>query len=307
MSWGVKQKGEKKKPDFRCLHKSQKKIQKEKEYIDFLNKEIYSIVEKFFNKEFDNTLNIKEKIKSYENDSRTVKECLKEEEIEEIKTGVKNYLPKVLQKITVFCESEDTKFDIEIKTLLSNLIENNFGKFVGAFINIDNVYSSLKEQAKEYIQNNPQKVEEKVFEKLENIMEKEVKDVTYVIPFEFIADRVLNMAKDKSLIQVISDKVVTKILTTPLKEIGNKFESIKPNIEKNVESILKSLIEKGSNLILKDLKINELVENKINEFPLKQIEDIVVGVSKKELKSITIVGGVLGFVIGLLPLLGKLI
>lgn len=49
---------------------------------------------------------------------------------------------------------------------------------------------------------------------------------------------------------------------------------------------------------LQSLKIDQMVEQQINEFPIQQLEDIVVSIAKKELKMITVLGGVLGGIIG---------
>lgn len=56
------------------------------------------------------------------------------------------------------------------------------------------------------------------------------------------------------------------------------------------------LMEKAKNEI--DLKT--MVEEKINSLDLEQLEDLIIRLSKKELRQIEILGGVIGFVVGLI-------
>lgn len=52
--------------------------------------------------------------------------------------------------------------------------------------------------------------------------------------------------------------------------------------------------------ILKDINVSDIVEKKINEMDIMELEVLIKGVMKSELKHIEILGGVVGLVIGLL-------
>ncbi|WFD09533.1 DUF445 domain-containing protein [Tepidibacter hydrothermalis] len=56
------------------------------------------------------------------------------------------------------------------------------------------------------------------------------------------------------------------------------------------------LIHKSANRI----KIGKMVEDKINEFDLEKLEEIIINIAKKELKHIEVLGLILGFFIGIL-------
>lgn len=70
-------------------------------------------------------------------------------------------------------------------------------------------------------------------------------------------------------------------------------------IDKDGRKILDSMIEKTIEKAADRVSIAELVEEKINSFEISKLEDIIVSLAKKELKHIEILGGILGFVIGL--------
>jgi len=60
--------------------------------------------------------------------------------------------------------------------------------------------------------------------------------------------------------------------------------------------------EKAGELVKKageNVNIGEMVEEKINQFELEKIEDIILSVAKSELKHIEVLGGFLGAAIGL--------
>lgn len=48
------------------------------------------------------------------------------------------------------------------------------------------------------------------------------------------------------------------------------------------------------------LKLKEMVEEKINSFDLEELEELIIKLSRQELKQIEVLGGVIGFFIGLI-------
>ena len=51
--------------------------------------------------------------------------------------------------------------------------------------------------------------------------------------------------------------------------------------------------------VLNRLKLEEVVQEQVDSFPLEKLEEIVIGIANKELKMITILGAVLGGIIGI--------
>ena len=47
------------------------------------------------------------------------------------------------------------------------------------------------------------------------------------------------------------------------------------------------------------IKVSKIVEDKVNDFDLDQLEEMIRGVSSPELRAIEILGGVLGLIIGI--------
>lgn len=82
-------------------------------------------------------------------------------------------------------------------------------------------------------------------------------------------------------------------------------EWIKTLVEKNREFIVKTLtenlllvIEKELPVIMESIDIENLVVEKVNSLPIEEVEGIILKLIDEELKYITLLGGVLGFIIG---------
>ncbi|GAB6118056.1 DUF445 family protein [Thermoanaerobacter brockii subsp. lactiethylicus] len=71
-------------------------------------------------------------------------------------------------------------------------------------------------------------------------------------------------------------------------------------INREVEVFLNSPSNEMVEIISKRLKISEIVEKKIKSFELEKLENVVFKVAHNELYTIELMGGVLGFIIGVL-------
>ncbi|WDV47317.1 DUF445 family protein [Clostridiaceae bacterium M8S5] len=108
------------------------------------------------------------------------------------------------------------------------------------------------------------------------------------------------------------DKIEKQIKAKILKLIDEKMPSIIPNMFKSsIKTYISDMIDKEGRKILEDflqkaldkastkICIAQLIEEKINSFEISKLEDIIVKLAKKELKHIELLGGLLGFLIGL--------
>ncbi len=70
-------------------------------------------------------------------------------------------------------------------------------------------------------------------------------------------------------------------------------------IEEEVDEALKEMESEAVNHIKDKVDIKEMVEGKINELDLQELERIIINVAKKELKHIEVLGFILGAAIGI--------
>lgn len=95
---------------------------------------------------------------------------------------------------------------------------------------------------------------------------------------------------------IINEKL--DIIPMPFRMMASPYidEILNNEVPKAVNEISTDLLNKAK----ENVDIQKIVEEKINELGLEQLEDIIIRVAKKELKHIEILGLVLGAIIGVL-------
>ncbi len=103
------------------------------------------------------------------------------------------------------------------------------------------------------------------------------------------------------LVVIINDRlntIIPGIIPSKVKKII--MDSIHKILNQEVPGFINNALESDRDYIRREIQINKLVEAKINEFDLNNLESIVRKVSFTELRFIEIMGGVLGLIIGLI-------
>lgn len=67
--------------------------------------------------------------------------------------------------------------------------------------------------------------------------------------------------------------------------------------------IIEQLFKSGGEYLTNEIHISKIVEDKVNAFDLQQLEDLIKGISAPELTFIEVLGGVMGFMIGLVQVI----
>lgn len=128
-----------------------------------------------------------------------------------------------------------------------------------------------------------------------------------LVTMDDIGDRLLTDENKQWLFEEIKGKLSTvideKLNRFPagikLMVMGMAGDIIDKEVGIFIEEKSEELVEKAK----ENVNIGEIVEEKINQFELEKIEDIILKVAKSELKHIEILGGFLGAAIGLIQAL----
>ncbi|WP_239432701.1 DUF445 family protein [Sporosarcina sp. ACRSL] len=78
---------------------------------------------------------------------------------------------------------------------------------------------------------------------------------------------------------------------------GSRWTS--ENLTPKVTEFAFELAQKQLELSLKKLKLDEIVKEQVDSFPVSVLEDLVIGISKREFKMITALGAIIGGFIGI--------
>lgn len=84
---------------------------------------------------------------------------------------------------------------------------------------------------------------------------------------------------------------------------GNTLENIKQGIVREFEDLFPSLMTHLTQGMQKELDIERIVVEKVKGFSSDKLEEILEAIMKKEFRFVEIIGGVLGFIIGLIQVL----
>jgi len=95
--------------------------------------------------------------------------------------------------------------------------------------------------------------------------------------YESIKEGLFAYLEDENNIQTLKDEVLSKLS-------GRDYTFV---------------VEKALDFVLEKIDIQSLVERQINNFSEEMIENMIISVAKRELNYITLMGGVLGFFLGL--------
>lgn len=137
------------------------------------------------------------------------------------------------------------------------------------------------------IANNVAQVIEEQFFSFDDIIENVITEQDKQIIIDYIKVRIKLVLNEK-----------LGLIPSSIRNLVQNYisEVIEDEIKSGVDELSEELIIKANNRI----NIKEIVENKINELDLYELETIILQIIKKELKQIEVLGLILGFFIGII-------
>lgn len=109
--------------------------------------------------------------------------------------------------------------------------------------------------------------------------------------------------KSPSIISDLIDGEYKKLKNKSLSEYTNLLTSKFPDYSEKIWNIYTKLIETQLSRILNGVNITSIVEQKINEFELPELERLIMEIASKELHALIALGGLLGLLMGFFNLL----
>ena len=113
----------------------------------------------------------------------------------------------------------------------------------------------------------------------------------------------INKVLDEKLEDFMEVKLRSAIPMLAMFLNSNTKAKIKDTLHAEFQNILPDILNKYSEKLEKDIDIEEIVYQKVVAFSSDKLEDILFTIMKKEFKFIEILGGILGFLIGIIQLL----
>jgi uncharacterized membrane protein YheB (UPF0754 family) len=123
------------------------------------------------------------------------------------------------------------------------------------------------------------------------------------------AGKINGMIEEKSgpLVEKFIAEQAEELLQMPIKDIIEKYQDKIPQIKLYVWNIYEDIITNKLEEILKAVDISEVIQNKVNDLDLIELEQMIMLLMKKELNALIWLGGLLGVVMGMINILYDLI
>ncbi len=139
--------------------------------------------------------------------------------------------------------------------------------------------------------------------KIAETIEKELishKDIRAILQSEDVhlhAGDLIKKKVDSFITEKLGNNRLLAMFITP--EISGKFSNmIMEELQKEIPGLIDSLFES----VEQKIDFRKIIQDKIDNFDISRLESIIYAIASKELKAIEILGGVLGFVVGLVQL-----
>ena len=185
------------------------------------------------------------------------------------------------------------------RALIAKIAKDHIGGLVGMFVNPDKIFESIRAGIIDYF-NEPDNLDalaQIVSEYSERIMDWRVCDVGQKIASLPLEGLMTTVKKP-------SDKLFAKILRTPISDILAKIpDDTKNKSIEQIAALVRKAVAVAVPKIIASVDIAQVIEDKINTFETREMERILLDVVRKQLGMIAMLGGVLGFIIGLIPVL----
>ncbi|MDO5560634.1 MAG: DUF445 family protein [Oscillospiraceae bacterium] len=122
---------------------------------------------------------------------------------------------------------------------------------------------------------------------------------------ESLINKVHTLLREKGPDLIISfvDNEYGKMKDRPVSEYAALLSEKFPDMNEKIWSFYSGLIEKKLTHFLKSFSIEAIVEQKINDFDMQEMEKLIFSITKKELNALVYLGGILGLLMGFLNIL----
>ncbi|MCL2398114.1 MAG: DUF445 family protein [Defluviitaleaceae bacterium] len=208
--------------------------------------------------------------------------------IDGIKNAIRKYLPQGLEYILQIEHPNIDDIDKKGAEWLKKLIQEHVGRLAGMFLDHQKIYGSIKQGLTDYL-SEPDNIEV-IADKIDEVIDRFCES-------RYWADWQNQTDQDQLSQDQLSQNNIEKTAELFAQWAENTWEQ---TLKK---ALITSAFEKAANHIAQHLDIESMIETQINAFEPEKIEALVLSVVKRELAMVMALGGILGFIIGWIPVL----
>jgi len=208
-----------------------------------------------------------------------------------IKNAAELLLPKAVEGFVNFPE-HFPEIDAKLAELTEKIINESISKFAGLFIKKEKVYANIKEVVFEYLSNpeNQEDMLEKIHGFVDNLKDVEINDVK--------GDLMEAQGQPPSR---MLRPLINHILNFHIRNDMQGFIQKEP-----YATMIKKALSSAAEYLATHMPVADMIEHKMGGLDVGETEKVILGVVGRELRLIIWLGGLFGFLIGLMSLVMQL-
>jgi len=152
-----------------------------------------------------------------------------------------------------------------------------------------------------------------VFPKRQSVLAKKLGELVAeeLLSSEEVVEKLRTAARSPEIQDAVANVVIQKLETEIPKQIpmaamflgGGALKGLLAQVRPMLNSLVDDLVDLLGQRLQGELNIEQMVEKKVINFSSDKLEQILLGIMKREFRFIELVGGVLGFLIGVMQVI----
>ncbi|RWZ55239.1 DUF445 family protein [Halobacillus fulvus] len=222
-------------------------------------------------------------------------ELLSDEWKRKIEKGTDQMAEYIHERIIEYFESPEGRY--RVTALIENYLDNQgfFGNMISSFMGTDSLTDRLYPAMLRYISN--REMTDWLKEMLQQEREKAMEQPIYVWEEKIGRDTIGHTLGQAVAQSLPLDDWMNRTLAQWTE--AHQEEIIDRMVPKLISAFISLLSERMEGM-MESMRLSEIVKEEVEAFQLDRIEDMVLGISRREFKMITYLGALLGGMIGLL-------
>lgn len=201
----------------------------------------------------------------------------------------------VLQRASQFVDSPEGR--LTFQKLIDDFLasKGTFGGMLNMFFGeSESLVGKVQREALRFIEapGTQKLVDSLIWKEWKNIQQQPMEELTSGFDFDSVFDSVRKYALDQLSLRERLDHSLAHYWPQ-----GSTWTA--ENVTPQIVSFLFAQAEAQLEESLKKLKLDEMVKEQVDTFPVAVLEDLVLGISRREFKMITVLGAFLGGIIGI--------
>ncbi|GAF22284.1 hypothetical protein JCM19047_2025 [Bacillus sp. JCM 19047] len=221
---------------------------------------------------------------------------------QEIQSAIVSYLPglskTMVSKAKVYVESAEGQE--KMAAMATNFLSSKgkFGGMVSMFLSSEKVVEMVYPEIVKFLD------DEKTTEMLHGLLAREWEQLLEKPVSSFEAEKYIDTVIDKATVGLEKNIPLLNWYDAPLQTWTTPY--INQIVDKWAPQLVRvttGYIEVHLTSIMKSLRLNEVIEQQVASFSMANLEELIMKITKKELRLITLLGGVIGGTVGLIQAL----